>query len=165
MNVPQGEPGGNSKTTSPRVKKHLCLRTGCKRGQHSLSRNVLEVCKFSCTENIMKTGGNRKKLPPMWKRTSFPEPAVKGGNTACLKMSWRYAIFLNRQYRCVCQSMKKLWGKFYLSDLPKSAFNIFQIWATFILRSSPHFLLQSFPALIIFCIICRHPIQTGGSRG
>ena len=33
MNVPQGEPGGNSKTTSPRVKKHLCLRTGCKKGQ------------------------------------------------------------------------------------------------------------------------------------
>ena len=43
MNVPKGEPGGNRQTTSPRVKKHLCPRTGCKRGQHSLSQYVLEV--------------------------------------------------------------------------------------------------------------------------
>ena len=38
-------------------------------------------------------GGIAKQLPPGWKSTSVPGPAVKGGNTACLKSSWRYAIF------------------------------------------------------------------------
>ena len=53
-------------------------------------------------------GGNRKTLPPGWKSTSVPVPAVKGGDAARLKTPLRCAIFLNRKYRCVCnrQSIK-----------------------------------------------------------
>ena len=47
MNVPKGEPGGNRKTTFPRVKKHLCLCTRCEKEQRSSSQNAFEVCNFS----------------------------------------------------------------------------------------------------------------------
>ena len=43
MNVPKGEPGGNRKTTFPRVKKHLCLCTRCEKEQRSSSQNAFEV--------------------------------------------------------------------------------------------------------------------------
>ena len=38
MNVPQGEPGGNGKTTSPRVKSTSVSGLAVKEGKHSLSR-------------------------------------------------------------------------------------------------------------------------------
>ena len=88
MNVPKGEPGGNRKTTSPRVKKHLCPQTRCKRGQHSLSQIVLEVCNF-LNRKYREPGGNCKKLPPGWKSTSV----LKLRTTSCKKGATQLVSF------------------------------------------------------------------------
>ena len=84
MNVPKGEPGGNRKTTSPRVKKHLCPRTGCKRGQHSLSQYVLEV--FSELK-ISWTRGESQKASPRVKKHLCPRTSCKKGATQLFSKS------------------------------------------------------------------------------
>ena len=111
-------------------------------------------------------GESQKHFPQGEKHLcpAVPVPAVKGGNVARLKTPLRCAISHSRNI-VVYAIDSKFWGEFYLSDLPPTILNIFQIWVTFILRSSPHFLLQSFPALIISCKICRHPVQSGEPRG
>ena len=78
MNVPKGEPGGNRKPTSPRVKRHLCLRTSCKRGQHSLSQNFLEVGNFSELK-ISRNRGESQEASPRVKKNLCPRTSCKRG--------------------------------------------------------------------------------------
>ena len=126
-----------------------CLTQPVRNCQHADPYQVLglERSEQQWMSPRVNPGGIAKQLSPGWKSISVSVPDVKRSNVVRLKTPLRCNFFWT-EHIVVYAIDSKFWGEFYLSDLPPTILNIFQIWATFILRTSPNFLLQSFPALI-----------------